>query len=384
MAAFLVVGYCILHVCLWSKKEQKSKQEHIIAEKYGTGDLVERGKFARGKKRISSVPLCSQLINICIITMYLVWSWCSLCILQVMFDCSDKGDGQGVRRLSFDVKEVCYRPGTAHRTFLIFVGMPGFLVYVVGAPLAVGTILFRVRNRLGDQIVLNRYGFLLAGYRREKFYWEIVVMARRFCVVLAVVALDSMLELQLAVCSLVCLIFLVLHVVYSPYASDEATLLSRLNVALGAHLAAEASVTSAQTTGRKETKTNGPDSYANPMNCSRSVKLENKSEILSRHVRGTHLWNFETVCTRLTSTSHRLAVGLRIENDSSIQARQSLGDVPAGQETRQHDTEDGTENIRTIPAATRGVAAYGKSIACGEKRSHSQLHHVLLGTFYCW
>ena len=169
MAAFLVVGYCILHVCLWSKKEQKSKQEHIIAEKYGTGDLVERGKFARGKKRISSVPLCSQLINICIITMYLVWSWCSLCILQVMFDCSDKGDGQGVRRLSFDVKEVCYRPGTAHRTFLIFVGMPGFLVYVVGAPLAVGTILFRVRNRLGDQIVLNRYGFYLLDIAVKNF-----------------------------------------------------------------------------------------------------------------------------------------------------------------------------------------------------------------------
>ena len=195
-------------------------------------------------------------------------------------------------------------------------------------------------------------------------------MARRFCVVLAVVALDSMLELQLAVCSLVCLIFLVLHVVYSPYASDEATLLSRLNVALGAHLAAEASVTSAQTTGRKETKTNGPDSYANPMNCSRSVKLENKSEILSRHVRGHTSGILRQYAPELTSTSHRLAVGLRIENDSSIQARQSLGDVPAGQETLQHDTEDGTENIRTIPAATaRSVAAYGKRVSLVERNA---------------
>ena len=64
-------------------------------------------------------------------------------------------------------------------------------------------------------------------------------MARRFCVVLAAVALDSVLELQLAVCSLVCLIFLVLHVIYSPYATDESTLLSRLNVVLSARLASQ-------------------------------------------------------------------------------------------------------------------------------------------------
>ena len=57
-------------------------------------------------------------------------------------------------------------------------------------------------------------------------------MGRRFCVVLAAVALDSMLLLQLAVSSLICLLFLLAHIYYKPYATDEATLLSRLNAAM--------------------------------------------------------------------------------------------------------------------------------------------------------
>ena len=175
-----------------------------------------------------SSSLSSRLINICVIVMYLMWSWCSLTILQVIFDCTDKGDG--IKRLAFDLEQHCYTGN--HQTFLFMAAIPGFIVYVIGAPVYLSLILWRVRHRLGDQEVLARYGFLLAGYRRERYYWEMIIMLRRFCVVLAAVALDEMLLLQLAVSSLICLLFLLAHVTYKPYATDEATLLSRLNAAM--------------------------------------------------------------------------------------------------------------------------------------------------------
>jgi hypothetical protein len=307
-----------------------------------------------------------------------------LCILQVIFDCSDKGDGNGVRRLSFDIKEVCYSPGTPHRTFLMFVGVPGFLVYVVGAPSAVGTILFRVRNRLGDQVVLNRYGFLLAGYRREKFYWEIVVMARRFCVVLGAVALDSVLELQLAVCSLVCLVFLVLHVVYSPYATDEATLLSRLNVALSAQLASQHASfeeSQRQRNGSKEGKMEGggESSFVNPMGA-RARSASGSLEKNSRHFRGHTSGLLKLHAPELTSANHVPGLSLVLQQRLQLQGGNgsggggakkavvgvSVGVGAVGWEAQQRRTA----NVHTIPRATaRTVAAYGKKVSTVERNA---------------
>ena len=92
MAAFLVTSYTAVHMCSSSSKTKNSSNVRIGEED--------------GEEEQNTVSLRSQCVNICIITMYLTWSWCSLCILQVIFDCSDKGDGNGVRRLSFDIKEV--------------------------------------------------------------------------------------------------------------------------------------------------------------------------------------------------------------------------------------------------------------------------------------
>jgi hypothetical protein len=357
MSVFLVTGYSVVHT--FSKKKENMN--------------LRIGGEELGK---DSVPFLSQCVNICIITMYLTWSWCSLCILQVIFDCSDKGDGNGVRRLSFDIKEVCYLPGTAHRTFLLFVGIPGFLVYVIGAPLAVGTILFRVRNRLGDQVVLNRYGFLLAGYRRERFYWEMVVMARRFCVVLAAVALDSVLELQLAVCSLVCLIFLVLHVIYSPYATDESTLLSRLNVVLSARLASQRASfqdserRSGDESQKKETRVGG-ESYFNPMN-----DRPNGLEKTSKHFRGHTSGLLKMHAPELTSAHHvpGLSLALRqIQDNDGGPVAEDAGTAVGAPGRKSHDqlSIDGiAESMHSIPRATaRTVAAYGKRVSMVERNA---------------
>ena len=69
------------------------------------GATIGNDAYGMTKDRLNKqLSLRSRLINICVIVMYLMWSWCSLTILQVIFDCNDKGDG--VKRLAFDLEQV--------------------------------------------------------------------------------------------------------------------------------------------------------------------------------------------------------------------------------------------------------------------------------------
>lgn len=227
-----LVSLYVLSVAVCKQKKRKTGSccggnGHTLNIVHGGADDGNNTHGTNKNRLNKQLSLRSRLINICVIVMYLMWSWCSLTILQVIFDCNDKGDG--VKRLAFDLEQICYVGH--HRIFLYLAAIPGFICYIIGAPILVALILWRIRNQLGDPEVLARYGFLLAGYRRERYYWEIVIMARRFCVVFVAVALDNIIHLQLAVSSLTCLMFLIIHVTYKPYATDEATLLSRLNAA---------------------------------------------------------------------------------------------------------------------------------------------------------
>ena len=237
MMFILVVVCSIADICCTHTKKNYKDNDDLESPKTSSDDNSDNSHSDQHSETLtqSTSSIRSRLINICVIVMYLMWSWCSLTILQVIFDCTDKGDG--IKRLAFDLEQICYT--RQHRTFLYFAAIPGFIVYVVGAPCVCALILWRVRNHLGDPEVLARYGFLLAGYRKERFYWEMIIMLRRFCVVLAAVALDEMLLLQLAISSLICLMFLIAHVKYKPYATDEATLLSRLNAAMSQTLGDE-------------------------------------------------------------------------------------------------------------------------------------------------
>jgi hypothetical protein len=258
----------VVLVCMYSLHTVVCKKTIDEPQSGNNGDSIMENGMNNDPNNVDDAKnneifvLRSKLINICVIVMYLMWSWCCLTILQVIFDCTDKGDG--IKRLAFDLEQTCY--AGHHRTFLYLVAIPGFICYVIGAPMVVSLILWRVRNRLGDPEVLARYGFLLAGYRRERFYWEMVIMLRRFCVVLAAVALDEMLLLQLAVLSLICLLFLIVHVIYKPYATDEATLLSRLNAAMS------------QSLGNIDNSTNNVNNIE-MVNLSNSVKSTNGTNI---------------------------------------------------------------------------------------------------------
>ena len=83
--------------------------------------------------------------------------------------------------LQSDLNLPCY--DGIHWVMLMFVGLPCLIVYVLGFPLGTYHVLYKNRNNWMDDSVMYRYGMLMAGYRHKIFYWEIVITARKACMI---------------------------------------------------------------------------------------------------------------------------------------------------------------------------------------------------------
>lgn len=57
--------------------------------------------------------------------------------------------------------------------------MPIILIWVVGFPLMGLAILYHYRDRLADDIIIARFGFLYTGLNHKAFYWEIFLHFRK-------------------------------------------------------------------------------------------------------------------------------------------------------------------------------------------------------------
>ena len=70
-----------------------------------------------------------------------------------------------------------------HYAFAMVVGLFQIVAYVIGLPLVVFFFLHRNRHNLSSNAVNWRYGLFLNGYRKEKYYWELTIVARKVVVI---------------------------------------------------------------------------------------------------------------------------------------------------------------------------------------------------------
>jgi len=136
-------------------------------------------------------------------------------------------DGTHDMYLQSDLSLPCY--DGIHWVMLMFIGMPSFFIYVLGFPLGTYVVLYKNRNNWMDDTVMYKYGMLMAGYRHEIFFWEIVITARKACMIAISVFLATFgAEIQVFVGIFVLVFFLGLHLHYNPYEIDN---LNRLETA---------------------------------------------------------------------------------------------------------------------------------------------------------
>lgn len=105
-----------------------------------------------------------------------------------------------------------------HLTYALAVALPALVIWGVGVP---GLILCSIviqRKRLRDLSVKIRFGYLFSGFTESQFYWEFVVIYRRFLIIVIVTFCSQMSKMAQALMALsVLLLALLLHHHSKPY-----------------------------------------------------------------------------------------------------------------------------------------------------------------------
>lgn len=92
------------------------------------------------------------------------------------------------------------------------------MLWVIGIPWVAWALLREHRNRLHNQEVKERYGFLFNGYKQRTYYWESVVMFRKVAMIFISVFLRSLgTRIQAFTVFLLLLFFVIATVEKKPY-----------------------------------------------------------------------------------------------------------------------------------------------------------------------
>ena len=133
---------------------------------------------------------------------------------------------EDVMYLINDLDMQCY--DQQHIVFLICVGLPSLVLYVLGFPLVSIFAMFgsssgKKMEQKWDDKALYRYSMFLNGYRVEKFYWECIISIRKSAVTFIGVFFSSLgVQIQAYIGLVFIFSFLVSHIASKPF--EDATL----------------------------------------------------------------------------------------------------------------------------------------------------------------
>jgi hypothetical protein len=125
--------------------------------------------------------LYTRFISTLVILLFLVHPQITQYMVD-MFGCQ-RFDGQN--RLLIDPQIVCW--DHMHLRLTGSVGVFGLAVWGLGIPAMIYALMAKEKERLDTDAAKIRYGFLYNGYKRDAYFWEIVVMYRKIvCLFIAV------------------------------------------------------------------------------------------------------------------------------------------------------------------------------------------------------
>jgi hypothetical protein len=100
-----------------------------------------------------------------------------------VFQCRSVGNPD-VDFLVISMEEHCWKD--YHLSFAVFVGAPMLMIYAVMFPSLILLRLHRAKLvRSASPNLLLRFGLLYSGYRPKKFWWELIVLMRKYCIIAA-------------------------------------------------------------------------------------------------------------------------------------------------------------------------------------------------------
>ena len=85
----------------------------------------------------------------------------------------------------YDLEIPCWK--SEHIRYSLFVAAPSLIIWGFGIPLVAWIILSKNKNDLESIELREKYGFLYNGYKRDNYFWEIIIMYRKIlCIFVSV------------------------------------------------------------------------------------------------------------------------------------------------------------------------------------------------------
>jgi len=95
-----------------------------------------------------------------------------------MFSCRTLSDGN--LYLSSDLSLECW--DGEHFAWVFAVTIPGTIIWVIGAPVVAFLVLQKNSGANESTLMKAKYGFLVAGFEPQFYYWELIILGRKFAV----------------------------------------------------------------------------------------------------------------------------------------------------------------------------------------------------------
>jgi hypothetical protein len=110
--------------------------------------------------------------------------------------------------------------GTSQHTLNVLWAVAMLIVFCIGAPLLAFIMLWKFRRTVNQhvQMVLR---FFYDGFKLNRYYWEILILIRKFLIVVFIILFRSNLLYQIYGMTLVVQAALVLHILFHPYISGR-------------------------------------------------------------------------------------------------------------------------------------------------------------------
>ena len=134
-----------------------------------------------------------------------------------MFACTSV---EGIEYLDLYMNDECWVGD--HYTYTICVAIPSLIIWGIGLPFSAFYMIYKKNKdrHLNKKSNMTVYGFLYLGYLPRKYWWEMVILGRKFTILMTIVWLNRVsVEIQALVALLIIVIANRMHYANMPYES---------------------------------------------------------------------------------------------------------------------------------------------------------------------
>jgi len=202
-----------LHLVLQNQRGRSKKKKMAVGALWQTYRLILLRR-ARGS------------VVLAVVVLYFLLQPSLVQVAFSMLECEEFVSGDSYLVSDYDVK--CFEG--SHAKILVFLTMPTILMATLVFPLGLYLHLRHNRTKLDSYPMMLQFGFLVAGFEDEYYYWEIWGIVRKTLISLVAIGLKSYPKQQLLWFAAVCTFSVVMHARAFPYVDIEMDKMEQLSL----------------------------------------------------------------------------------------------------------------------------------------------------------